>query len=170
MFGWPWGGLLYVRDKFPFALGQPEAPNLQILWFFQQALKRVLDVRFDFSRWLLESSSRARHSWSISKHFLGLINVPYGVAEMVRIGNLEFLGFFQMLLRHLWKGPWWFWSIEKWSVMLHLVVWECLGLTLVDMKHLPFDRFATDSQNPTLTFAWSNDRNRSGRWFALGHL
>ena len=50
MFGWPWGGLLYVRDKFPFALGQPEAPNLQILGFFQQALKRVLDVRFDFSR------------------------------------------------------------------------------------------------------------------------
>ena len=139
-------------------------------WIFQHFLTRVLDVRFDFSRWLLESSSRARHSWSISKHFLGLINVPYGVAEMVRIGNLEFFGFLQMLLRHLWKGPWWFWLIEKWSVMLHLVVWECLGMTLVDMKHLPFDRLATERQNPTFTFLWDNDRISSGPLFALGHL
>ena len=89
---------------------------------------------------------------------------------MVRIGNLDFFGFFQMLLRHLWKGPWWFWSIEKWSVMLLLAVWECLGMTLVDMKHLPFDRFATDGQNPTFTFAWYNDRKIGGPAEPLGHL
>ena len=34
MFGWPWGGLLHVREKFPlstFSLGQPEGQNLQFL-------------------------------------------------------------------------------------------------------------------------------------------
>ena len=74
-------------------------------WIFQHFLTRVLDVRFDFSRWLLESSSRARHSWSICKHFLGLTNVPYGVAEMVRIGNLEFFGFFSNVAPTPLEGP-----------------------------------------------------------------
>ena len=60
--------------------------------------------------------------------------------------------------------------IEKLSVMLHLVAWECLVLTFVDMKHLPFDRFATDGQNPTFTFPRDNDRIYYGDPFALGHL
>ena len=75
-----------------------------------------------------------------------------------------------MSVRRLWEGPWWFWLIERWSVMLLLVVWECLGLSLVDLKQLPFDRLATEGQNPTFTFPWYNDRNQSAPGVALGHL
>ena len=32
------------------------SPKSSNFWIFQQVLKRVLDVRFDFSRWLLDSS------------------------------------------------------------------------------------------------------------------
>ena len=101
-------------------------------WIFQHFLKRVLDVRFYFSRWLLDSSSRARHSWSISKHFLGLINVPYGVAEMVR--PFDF-----------WKS-WYFWIFSNVAPtplegpLVVLVDWKvvsnasfgCLGVPGVD--------------------------------------
>ena len=66
-------------------------------------------------------------------------------------------GFFQMLVRRLWEGPWWFCLIEKWSLMLLLVVWECQGLTLVDLKQLPFDHRTTQRQNSTFTFLWDND-------------
>ena len=52
-----------------------------------------------------EPSGRARHSWSIFKHFLGLINVPYGVAEMVRIGNLEFFWIFSNVAPTPLEGP-----------------------------------------------------------------
>ena len=52
-------------------------------------------------------------------------------------------GFFQMSVRRLWEGPWWFCLIEKWSLMLLLVVWQCQGLTLVDLKQLPFDHRTT---------------------------
>ena len=73
-------------------------------------------------------------------------------------------------VRHVSNGPWWILLIEKWSVMLHLVVWECLRLTLVDMRHLPIDHCATDGQNPTFTFPWDNDRNPEAPGVALGHL
>ena len=72
--------------------------------------------------------------------------------------NRPNFGFFQMLVRRLWEGPWWFCLIEKWSLMLLLVVWECQGLTLVDLKQLPFDHRTTQRQNPTFTFLWDNDR------------
>ena len=81
MFGWPWGGLLYVRDKFPFALGQPEAPNLQNI---HPVLERAPGVGIELLTPVSESSGRALHSYSIPKHSRGLINVPYGVAAAVR--------------------------------------------------------------------------------------
>ena len=62
MFGWPWGGLLYVREKFrvsTFALGQPEAPNLQNI---HPVLERAPGVGIQLLTPVLESSSRARHS------------------------------------------------------------------------------------------------------------
>ena len=77
---------------------------------------------------------------------------------------------FQMSVRRLWEGPWWFWLIERWSVMLLLVVWECLGLSLVDLKQLPFDRLATEGQNPTFTFPWYNGRVPSGPTKLLAHF
>ena len=104
---------------------------------------------------LISSPSLLEHFQALSRSHKRTIR---GGGRGTSLGNLDIFGFFQMLLRHLWKGPWWFCLIQKLSLMLHLVVWECLGLTLSDMKHLPFDRFATDSQNPTFTFLWDNDR------------
>ena len=70
----------------------------------------------------------------------------------------------------IWEGPWWFCLIEKWSLMLLLVVWECQGLTLVDMKQLPFDHRTTQRQNPTFTIPWDNDRTSVAPTLWLGHL
>ena len=75
-----------------------------------------------------------------------------------------------MLVRRLWEGPWWFCLIEKWSVMLLLVVWQCQGLTLVDLKQLPFDHRTTQRQNPTFTFLWDNDRTTDAPMEWLGHF
>ena len=80
--------------------------------------------------------------------------------------NRPNFGFFQMLVRRLWEGPWWFCLIEKWSLMLLLVVWQCQGLTLVDMNQLPFDHRTTQGQNPTFTFLWDNDRIQSAEPFS----
>ena len=73
-------------------------------------------------------------------------------------------------VRHVWNGPWWILLIEKWSVMLHLVVWERLTLVNVDMRELCNTTFATDGQNPTFTFPWNNDRNWSAPTAPLGHF
>ena len=94
-------------------------------WIFQHFLKRVLDVRFYFPRWLLESSSRARHSWSISKHFLGLTNVPYGVAAAVRIRNLEFFWIFPNVAPTPLEGP--LLVLADWKVICNASV-GCLGV------------------------------------------
>ena len=98
-------------------------------WIFQHFLKRVLDVRFYFSRWLLESSSRARHSWSISKHFLGLTNVPYGVAAAVRIRNLELFWIFSNVAPTPLEGP--PMVLVNWKVVCNASA-GCLGVPRVD--------------------------------------
>ena len=119
---------------------------------------------------LISSPSLLEHFQALSRSHKRTIRGGGRGTCSIRTLNCSNSWIFSISVRYVWKGPWWFWLIEKLSVMLHLVAWECLVLTFVDMKHLPFDRFATDGQNPTFTFPRDNDRIYYGDPFALGHL